>query len=264
MAAGSRPALPRLAGCRFRGQGRPRLGRQLESTGDLARRPYQPGRCGIARRPRRARPSHDRETRRGRGARWSGAAQRQQHGGSWGFANLKLPQEVRETWDFHAVHGVGNHFWLAGRPGSVMLHSPDLGDTWEVVRTGQPLPLNGVFFLDEKRGWAVGELGAILGTTDGGKTWQVQRRGGQRSAVLFIHARAAGMPLDTVSVLGARDGYLSTALRVTGPDFTSAAPDRATDGQRLSYAWRQAGGASAELLWQFPVASHLAQGSVPT
>ncbi len=180
-------------------------------------------------------------------------------GASWGFANLKLPHEVRDTWDFHAVHGVGNHFWVAGRPGSVLLHSPDLGENWEVVRTGQPLPLNGIFFLDEKRGWAVGELGTILATTDGGKTWQAQRRGGQRAAVLFVHARSTGMPLDTVSVLGAQQGYLAATLRVTAPDPATAAPARAGEGQRLAIAWRQAGGASAEMLWQFPVSSHLSQ-----
>jgi photosystem II stability/assembly factor-like uncharacterized protein len=180
-------------------------------------------------------------------------------GDSWGFADLKLPHEVRETLDFHAVHGVGNHFWVAGRPGSVLLHSADLGDKWEVVNTGRSAPLNGVFFLDEQHGWAVGELGTILGTTDGGKTWQVQRRGGQRAAVLFIHARSTGMPLDTAAVLGAQEGYLAAALRVTAPDPTTAAPVRASDGLRLDSAWRQAGGAAAEMLWQFPVSSHLCQ-----
>ena len=51
-----------------------------------------------------------------------------------------------------------------------MLHSGNRGGSWEVVKTKQPLPLNGVYFADEKQGWAVGELGAILATADGGKT----------------------------------------------------------------------------------------------
>src|SRR5262249_48775699 len=90
------------------------------------------------------------------------------------YAELKLPDEVRANWDFHAVHCAGSHIWVVGRPGSVVLHSPNRGVTWEVQRTGQPLPLHGVHFADANHGWAVGELGAILGTTDGGKTWQVQ------------------------------------------------------------------------------------------
>src|SRR5205823_1655288 len=100
-------------------------------------------------------------------------------GSTWHYvldADLKLPREVRACWDFHAVGGVGQHVWAVGRPGSVMLHSPDLGKTWEVVRTNQTMPLYGVHFRDETHGWAVGELGTILATDDGGKTWQPRRR----------------------------------------------------------------------------------------
>src|SRR5262249_61171640 len=107
-------------------------------------------------------------------------------------AALGLPPELRSGWDFHAVAVAGNHIWVVGRPGSVMLHSGNRGGSWEVVKTKQPLPLNGVFFSDDKQGWAVGELGAILATGDGGKTWAVQRRGGERAALLNVHARAAG------------------------------------------------------------------------
>ncbi len=178
-------------------------------------------------------------------------------GSSWNFAELRLPPHVAEDWDFHAVGGVGKHYWVVGRPGSVALHSPDLGRTWEVVRTGQTLPLHGIFFIDETHGWAVGELGTVAATEDGGRTWRVQRRGGQRAAVLCAQARAAATPLDTVAVLGAVEGYLTAAVRVTAPDPASAAPGRSGEGPRFAEAVRQAGGAAAEALWQFPLPSHL-------
>ncbi|HZY84189.1 MAG TPA: hypothetical protein VFE78_05130, partial [Gemmataceae bacterium] len=181
------------------------------------------------------------------------------HGATWQFVNLNLPAGTEAGWDFHAVGGAGAHVWVVGRPGSVALHSPDGGAKWEVVRTGQPLPLNGVFFRDEQHGWAVGELGSVLATADGGKTWQVQRRGGQRAALLFVHARAAGAPLDAVALLGGQEGYLTAGVRVTSPDAASASPARAAEGPRFSAAVRQAGGAAGELLWQFPVPSHLTQ-----
>src|SRR5690348_18466314 len=79
-------------------------------------------------------------------------------GSSWGYVNkLPVSDDVRAAWDYHAVHGVGSHYWVVGRPGSVALHSADRGETWEVVRTGQPLPLDGIYFTDEQHGWAVGE-----------------------------------------------------------------------------------------------------------
>jgi photosystem II stability/assembly factor-like uncharacterized protein len=180
-------------------------------------------------------------------------------GASWGYADTPLSREVLASLDLNAVHIAGKHYWAVGRPGSVVLHSPDLGERWELIATGQPLPLNGVFFRDEKHGYAVGELGTIVVTDDGGKTWQVRHRGGMRTAALFIHARAAGLPLDTVALLGGQEGYLTAALRVTAPDPNSAAPARSTEGPRLVAAVRQAGGAAAESLWQFPVPSHLAR-----
>jgi photosystem II stability/assembly factor-like uncharacterized protein len=177
----------------------------------------------------------------------------------WDLADLKLSREMRSGWDFHAVALAGNHVWIAGRPGSVLLHSPNGGGTWDVVKTKQPLPLNGVFFADDKQGWAVGELGAILATTDGGKSWTVQRRGGERAAVLCIHARATGVPLETLAALGADDGYLTTTVRVIASDPTTAAPTRATEALRLTAAVRRAGGAAGEMLWHFPLSQHLAR-----
>ncbi len=182
-------------------------------------------------------------------------------GTDWHPLNPSLSPEIQSNWDFHAVHGCGNHFWVVGRPGSVVLHSSNLGQTWNPQRTGQPLPLNGVFFIDEKTGWAVGELGSILGTTDGGKTWKLQQRGGQRLAALFFHARPGGATLETVADLGARDGYLTGAIRVLCPDSATASPPQAADGARFSAATRLAGGAAGEMLWQFPVGSHLSSSS---
>lgn len=180
-------------------------------------------------------------------------------GARWGFAELSLPTEVRASWDFHAVHCVNDQVWAVGRPGSAMLHSADKGETWTVHKTGQPLPLHGIYFLnDGLHGWAVGELGTVLGTTDGGKTWRIQRRGGARAAALFVHAHAAGLPLDSVAQLGGEDGYLTAAVRVVAADPGAAAPRFAADGHRLVAAVRTAGGAAAEWLWPFPQPQHLA------
>jgi photosystem II stability/assembly factor-like uncharacterized protein len=178
-------------------------------------------------------------------------------GERWGFANLKLPAEVQASWDFNALEVVGDHVWVVGRPGSALLHSDDGGSTWQVLKTGQPLPLHGVYFLDQKKGWAVGELGCILRTTDGGVTWKVAQRGGQRAAVLLVHAQAASLPVETISLLGEEEGYLAAGLWLAGPDPKSAAPCQATAGLRFAAAVREAGGASGELLWQLPLPQHL-------
>src|SRR5262249_11790615 len=158
--------------------------------------------------------------------------------------------------DFHGLHAAADHAWVVGRPGSVILHSSNRGQSWELLQTGYPLPLNGVFFLDERQGWAVGELGTVLATADGGKTWTVQHRTGERAAVLLVHAGSAGLPAETVALLGGQEGYLLAGLRVVASDPASATLARAGEGQRFAAAMRQAGGAAGETLWQFPLPEH--------
>ena len=122
------------------------------------------------------------------------------------------------------------------------------------------MPLNGVFFRDDKHGWAVGELGTILATGDGGQNWTVQHRGGERAAVLMIHARATGTPVDTAAWLGLRNGYLTACLRVTGPEPATVAPGRVGDAAAYAAVLRQAGGTAGEMLWQFPLPAHIVRG----
>ena len=62
-------------------------------------------------------------------------------------------------------------------PGSRVLHSPDGGRNWSVFPTPTRLPLSAMTFVDDRRGWAVGAMGTILASADGGQTWQSQHSG---------------------------------------------------------------------------------------
>jgi photosystem II stability/assembly factor-like uncharacterized protein len=179
-------------------------------------------------------------------------------GARWGFASLKLPTDVLSCLDFNAVTGDGKNIWIVGRPGSVVLHSGDGGQTWRLQKTGSTLPLHGACFWGDRRGWAVGEAGIILATSDGGNTWQLQRKGGERAAVLVVQANAEDLPLDALVRLGAADGYLTAALRVVAPDPASAAPSCALEPMCYAAAARQAGGLSAETLWSFSLPQYCA------
>lgn len=177
-------------------------------------------------------------------------------GERWGFADLKIPSEIAAACDFDAVALVDQHIWVAGRPGSVVFHSPDFGRTWETQFTGQKVPLHSLQFLDAQTGWAVGELGTMLGTTDGGTTWNVQRRGGARAAALFVHARPEDAALETVAALGAGDGYLTASIRVASADPNSADMKAAHDRARWIAGQRRAGGSAGDCL-AFPLPQHL-------
>lgn len=172
---------------------------------------------------------------------------------------LNLPSEVRSCIDLHTIAGSGTELWAAGRPGSVILHSFDLGETWELQHTGQPLPIQHLCFLDAQQGWAVGEAGTIMRTGDGGRTWQVMRRGGSRAALAAIHARAASIPVDTITQVGACEGYLVSTLQVTCPYEGTTPGNSGSHALRLANALRRAGGVSGEACWQFPLPALLAE-----
>lgn len=157
--------------------------------------------------------------------------------------------------NFNAVCAVGDSAWVVGRPGSIILKTTDAGQSWSPHFTGQSLPLHAVYFYDSQNGWAVGELGTILTTTDGGKSWQIRRQGGQRLAVLIVHPTITSSPLDRVAELGAEGGYLVGLLQVARTDPQLSADRAAREINQALQSVRAVGGAACESLWQFPLAS---------
>src|SRR5262249_29693889 len=128
------------------------------------------------------------------------------------FESSKLDET--ECCDLRGVARVNRHIWVVGKPGSVIFYSADSGTSWKAQGTRQATPLNSVHFVDEKNGWAVGELGTIIATKDGGDSWTTQRCGGQRAAILCIHAGSRSTPFDAVSALGGEHGYLVSSIHL--------------------------------------------------
>jgi photosystem II stability/assembly factor-like uncharacterized protein len=73
---------------------------------------------------------------------------------------------------FFASPGIGSTIWAAGTRGLVY-RSEDLGASWTLQTPGPRADFRRAFFLDGDRGWAVGELGGIVKTTDAGRTWRI-------------------------------------------------------------------------------------------
>ncbi|WP_028628350.1 WD40/YVTN/BNR-like repeat-containing protein [Metapseudomonas resinovorans] len=82
------------------------------------------------------------------------------------------------TWANGRLVAVGDH-------GMVLL-SDDRGRSFRQAGS-VPLssPLTGVSFVDAKQGWAVGHWGAILNSSDGGDSWQLQRLSSEEDRPLF-------------------------------------------------------------------------------
>lgn len=173
-------------------------------------------------------------------------------GRSWQTPPTDLPDVIADNFDFHAVAVQGTQLWVAGSPGTQIFYSPDSGKTWESLATGQAAPIRALTFIDDRNGWAAGEFGNILATHDGGRSWQLQRTGGQRAALFAVFAGPTDVPFELLADAGAADGYI-TAVDILYNSATASGETASAVGQRSREAMLLAGASSAETSWRFPV-----------
>jgi photosystem II stability/assembly factor-like uncharacterized protein len=173
-------------------------------------------------------------------------------GHTWQSPPGALPRGAAEHFDFHALAVHGEHIWIAGSPGTRLFHSPDGGKSWQAFVTGQLTPIRALTFVDTQHGWAAGDLGCILSTHDGGRTWQRQRAGGSRAALLAVFPRADDVPLELLAEQGAAEGYIAAVDLLHTESTDGRANDTAANG-RAREAMILAGAASAETAWRFPL-----------
>ena len=180
----------------------------------------------------------------------AGLIQRTTDGGThWEDANM-LPAEISNHIEWSTVATVGENIWIAGSPGSVVLHSPDAGKSWEGFATDNRTPLNQLTFVDESNGWAVGDLGTILHTTDGGRSWQTQRAGGERAAVLMILEDESELPLAAITKLAKCDGY-RTVVHLLNSSQDTSHDEQLSLSTRVKEAVTFLGGSAVTHSWQF-------------
>ncbi len=171
-------------------------------------------------------------------------------GKTWRAPSGKLPAECR-GFDFRALALWGDHVWAAGFPGTHVLVSTDAGQTWRLLPTGQTLPINALELLDADHAVAVGALGTILATDDGGGAWRTCRQGAPRVAALGIFADGQALPLEFFGRIGG-EGYPTAAHLVARREFDDPRAGPA-ETERARAALASVGGNSLSEFWQFPV-----------
>jgi len=174
-------------------------------------------------------------------------------GRSWHESTGRLPAGMYDQFDYRAVAMLGESCWIAGSPGTRVLHSSDGGRTWQVFDTGQSLPLRAMVFLDANRGWAVGSLGTILATRDGGQTWLTQHQGGTRAALLGIFSAPKKVPLELFAKLAGNEGYLGAVEILCRQDADVPPSGETSLEARTQDALVAVGASQADTAWSFPV-----------
>jgi photosystem II stability/assembly factor-like uncharacterized protein len=173
-------------------------------------------------------------------------------GNSWQPPETELPTELRGQFDLSALAVQGDKVWLAGTPGTRVLHSPDGGRTWTAQSTGQTTPIRSLSFADDTHGCAVGDLGTILITHDSGATWQKSRAGGARAALFGVFTNADNLPLELFAKLSGDDGYLTAVALLARGDVETHSTHAAEAPTRAHESLVLAGACTADTAWRFP------------
>lgn len=174
-------------------------------------------------------------------------------GAAWQDSPGPLPAELNHLYDFAAVARKGDSVWLAGHPGSAIWRSDDGGNTWRMAPTHSTAPLNSISFGDAEHGCAVGELGTILWTADGGRTWQSANGQSRRLALLqFVPTRD-----DSSFCLSARysghQGYRSGIISLCNLAKNSSAGATVFDDLSLQEGMSLTNGNTARVNWSLPL-----------
>jgi photosystem II stability/assembly factor-like uncharacterized protein len=143
---------------------------------------------------------------------------------------------TRQQINFAAVAVRGSKVWIAGSLGSIVCYSNDGGKSWTLQTTPQAVPIEALSFLDDQHGWAVGALGTILATDDGGQTWRQQRSGGDHVALMGIFSEARDVPLELFAKASGSDGYLSVVELLNRRDLETPSRNDSSLAGRASEA----------------------------
>lgn len=129
-----------------------------------------------------------------------------------------------------AVARAGQRLVAVGEHGLAIV-SDDAGHKWTQTRVPVSVTLTSLQFADALRGWAVGNMGVVLRTLDGGQTWERVLDGSTAAELALTAAHAlhqanpAGQAADTTALIedaqrlvseGADKPFLHIALRADG------------------------------------------------
>ncbi|MCL2118686.1 MAG: hypothetical protein FWH27_09710 [Planctomycetaceae bacterium] len=183
-------------------------------------------------------------------------------GMTWEVPPGFLPVDRPDLFDFQTVFARDTNIWVAGNPGTVIFYSNDCGANWHSARSGISTPIRKIRFITPQCGFAVGDLGTILATGDGGRSWQVQRAGGTRLAVLGIFSRVQDVPYEALAQLCLEEGCLGGVSVLFRQDSMRRDGNEIPTMRRLHEALVNCGGTSSMQPWAFSIDHDEVPGSI--
>ena len=143
-------------------------------------------------------------------------------------ANARIAASARQ-FDLKTVAATSKKVWFAGDPGT-LLFAVDR-DTGQASARRLPIQtrINKIHFSDDQNGWAVGAMGCILSTKDGGETWALQRGKNQTAAMLVINTNLQSVGFELFSKYASQDNHLCASVLLSSNQQQYQTLRQATD-----------------------------------
>ena len=166
----------------------------IDHVGRLAQVPHNPNRAVLPLAP----PTAPIQSMIHTGTQWlavgdCGTITTSADGARWVNHGLPLSEPARNACSFQCTTAIEQNLWVAGTPGSLLLHSSDAGSSWHTVMVDQSWSITAIQFVDRNRGWFTTNAGSIWATRDGGATWFAQRLPVKRLGLQAIASSAANI-----------------------------------------------------------------------
>ena len=140
----------------------------------------------------------------------------------------RLDQMVRQ-FDLETLSVTPNKIWCAGDPGTFAFSIDRKTGEANYFRLPSNNRVNKLFFIDDQNGWAVGALGSIFATTDGGENWIIQRGTHNRVAMLAISTDKSAVPHELFSKYAGEDSILCSSMLLNSTRRKNQAVLQATE-----------------------------------
>ena len=118
---------------------------------------------------------------------------------SWSATSTPLIEKSLSQIDLKTIAVSERKICFAGDPGSYLFTIDRISGEAEAFRVPIDTRINKIHFVNDQTGWAVGSLGTILVTIDGGQIWQVQRGDNRRVSIVCVAPNQHSIPFEIYS-----------------------------------------------------------------
>ena len=169
---------------------------------------------------------------------------------------------MQSDWDLISLRNItahGNEIWICGNPGSVVWHSNNGGQDWNVIPTGCNTTANSLSTFEGSIVAYSGSLATINVSRNNGSAWRLAHQSNSRLSSLNIASSADRIAWDLLAVISKDARQSAGCLVVHDQNLEQRSAYRPEQSARTAVAAKRMELATAETLASFPISDSVGQ-----